>query len=137
MRFGPQWDRYLAGVLWAYRNTPHELTRKKPPFLLFGYDCRFPTEAALLPPEPMEYTDISDYQEELVLSLSSARELAALNIKAAQKRYKHQYDRHAALFKYQVGDLVLIRFLMKKLESRGNYLVPGMDLTELWNVGIQ
>ena len=96
-RFEPQWDRYLAGMLWAYRNTPHESTRVKPSFLLLGYDCRFPTEAVLLPPEPMEYTDISDYQEELVLSLSSARELAALNIKAAQKRYKRQYDRYAAL----------------------------------------
>jgi len=21
-RFGPQWDKYLPGVLWAYRNTP-------------------------------------------------------------------------------------------------------------------
>ena len=45
-----------------------------------------------------------------MLSLLSASELAALNIKAAQKRYKRQYDRHAALSKYQVGDLVLIRF---------------------------
>jgi len=109
-RFGPQWDRYLSGVLWAYRNTPHESTREKPSFLLFGYDCRSPTEAAYLPTESIEYTDISDYQEELVLSLSSARELAASNIKAAQKCYKRQYDKHAASSQYRVGDLVLIRF---------------------------
>ncbi len=35
-RFGTQWDRYLSGVLWAYRNTPHESTGEKPSFLLFG-----------------------------------------------------------------------------------------------------
>ena len=25
-RFGPQWDQYLSGVLWAYCNVPHEST---------------------------------------------------------------------------------------------------------------
>ena len=38
-RFGLQWDRYLSGVLWAYRNTPHESTGEKLSFLLFGMDC--------------------------------------------------------------------------------------------------
>ena len=26
---GKQWDQYLHGVLWAYRNTPHEATAEK------------------------------------------------------------------------------------------------------------
>ena len=59
--FGAQWDNYLPGVLWAYRNTPHESTGEKPSFLLFGMDCRSPTEAALLPPTPTQVTDVSDY----------------------------------------------------------------------------
>ena len=25
-KFGMQWDKYLSGVLWAYRNTPHSTT---------------------------------------------------------------------------------------------------------------
>ena len=37
--FGNQWDRYLSGVLWAYRNTAHDSTQEKPSFLL---DCRTP-----------------------------------------------------------------------------------------------
>ena len=28
-RFGPQWDCYLSGVLWAYRNIWHESTGEK------------------------------------------------------------------------------------------------------------
>ena len=48
--FGNQWDRYLSGVLWAYRNTAHDSTQEKPSFLFFGVDCRTPTEAAILPP---------------------------------------------------------------------------------------
>ena len=42
-RFGMQWDQYLSGVLWAYRNTPHDTAGKKPSYLLFGMDLRSPT----------------------------------------------------------------------------------------------
>ena len=110
MKFGNQWDCYLSGVLWAYRNTPHEATKEKPSYLLFGTDCRFPTEAAFLPIEPIEYTDVEEYKEEVTLSLSSARELAASNIRTAQKRYKEQYDKRATPSSFKVGDLVLVRF---------------------------
>ena len=93
MKFSNQWDRYSSGVLWAYRNIPHEATKEKPSYLLFGTDCRFPTEATFLPIEPIEYTDVEEYKEEVTLSLSSARELAASNIWTAQKKYKEQYNK--------------------------------------------
>ncbi len=83
-KFGRQWDQYLPGLLWAYRNTPHDSTREKPSFLLFGLDWRSPTEAAILPPTPLQLTDVADYRQELVLSLSSARELSAKNIRTSQ-----------------------------------------------------
>jgi len=110
VKFNKQWDRYLPGVLWAYRNTPHEATKEKPSYLLFGYDCRSPTEAAFLPVELQGCTDTMEYREELVLSLASARELAAANIKRAQDHYKKQYDRHATPRDYDIGDLVLVKF---------------------------
>ena len=108
--FGNQWDQYLSGVLWAYRNTPHDSTGEKPSFLLFWLDCRSPTEAALLPTHPLEPTDISDYREELMLSLSSARDLAAKSIHRAQRKYKTQYDRKTTQHKYRIGVWVLVRF---------------------------
>jgi len=70
----------LAGVLWAYRNIPLNPQNKRS---VPGYDWHLPTEIAFLPPEPMEYTEISDHQEKLILSLSSGRELAASNIRNA------------------------------------------------------
>lgn len=60
-KFGRQWDKYLHGVLWAYRNTPHESTGEKPSFLLYGIDCRSPTESALLPPNQLEANGLDDY----------------------------------------------------------------------------
>ena len=47
--FRVQWDWYLPGVLWAYCNMPHDSTGEMPSFLLYGVNCRHPTEAALLP----------------------------------------------------------------------------------------
>ena len=68
-----QWDQYLSGVLWAYRNTPHSSTGEKPSFLLLGFDCCSLTESALLPAKSL---NVSDYQEQMMLSLSTARSLA-------------------------------------------------------------
>ena len=109
-RFGNQWDTYLPGVLRAYRNTPHTSTGEKPSFLLFGLDCRSPTEAAFLPTADINLTDVCDYREELMLTLSSARELAARNIQRAQKRYKDQYDRRISTPDLRIGEWVLVRF---------------------------
>ena len=105
--FSPQWDRYLPRILWAYRNTPHEATGEN---LLFGVDCRPPTEAALFPSHPVEPGNITDYREEVVLSLSSARELAASSICRTQQKYKTTYNWKATSTHYQIGDWVLVKF---------------------------
>ena len=91
-KYGAQWDQYIHGVVWAYRNTPHSSTGEKPSYLLFGMDCRTPTEAALLPPKPLRTTEISDYREEMVIALSSARALAMKYNQKSQRQYKQQYD---------------------------------------------
>ena len=109
-KFGCQWDRFLPGILWAYRNTPHSSTGEKPSFLLFGVDCRSPTEAAYLPADDTCPTDLEDYREELMLSLKSARELASSCIQKAQRQYKEQYDRRAREKTLRVGAWVLIYF---------------------------
>ena len=82
-QFDNQWDRHLPALLWAYWNAPHDTT-----FLLFGWDCRSPTEAALLPVTNIQPTSIEDYREELILTLSSARKTALDTIRKAQRQYK-------------------------------------------------
>ena len=109
-RFGKQWDQYLSSVLWAYRNTPHESTGEKPSFLLFGWDLRSPTEAAFVQPANMTPTTAEDYREEVMFSLTSARQLAAQSVEKVQQRYKKYYDRHAKSVEYRVGDWIFIRF---------------------------
>ena len=139
MKFGVQWDQYLHGVLWAYRNTPHSSTGEKPSYLLFGFDCRFPTEAALLPTRTISPTNISDYREELTLSLSFARTTAMKTSQESQRQYKGQYDKTAVKSKLQIGDWVLVYFphdetgKMRKLSQpwHGPYRVISKNDTDV------
>ena len=110
--FGSQWDLYVSRALWAYRNVPHESTGEKPSFLLLEIDCRTPTEAALLPSNDLEVTEVSKYREKVILSLSTARRLAAESIRTAQARYKNSYDKTArqANYRYKLADWVLVHF---------------------------
>jgi len=55
-------------------------------------------------------TDVSDYKEQLILSLTSVCELAATNIQAAQKRYKKYHDCNAHQKGYKLGNWVLVWF---------------------------
>ena len=109
-QFGRQWDRYLPGILWAYRNTPHSSTGEKPSLLLFGVDCRSPTEAAYLPVSDMFSIEVSDYREELMVSLSSAQNLALKTIQGAQAKYKKAYDKNARGDRIRTGSWVMVYF---------------------------
>ena len=106
--YGVRWYWYLPGVLWAYRNTPHDSTGEKPSFLLFGVDCRYPTEAALLHPSSVKPVAVEDYREELMLMLREACKQAAVSIQRAQQRYKKYYDQHSRDSTIRVGDWVLV-----------------------------
>ena len=121
-KFGNQWDTYLFGVLWAYRNTPHSSTGEKPSFLLFGVDCRSPTEAAYMPLSDVFPTQLDDYREQLMAALSTARESAARSIQRAQHRYKEQYDRGTKSPNVRVGEWVFVRFPQGSSPDRG--MVP-------------
>ena len=62
------------------------------------------------PPHTLETCEISDYREKVVLSLSTARQLAADAIRAAQATYKQSYDWSSCAIDYKVGDWVVVKF---------------------------
>ena len=67
----------------------------------------------LISPSLLELTELNFYSEELVLSLSMAREVAALHIRRAQVKYKKLHDKKAKLSTFKIGEWVLVRFPMK------------------------
>ena len=95
-------------------------------YLLFGMDCRTPTEAALLKPSSLWPGDIQDYREELSPSLSSAREIAAKAVQKAQQCYKASYDSKLKPITYRVSDRVMVKF---PADDSINFLAHGMVLT--------
>ena len=143
-QYGSQWDKFLNAALWAYRNTPHETTGEKPSFLLFGFDCRSPAEAAFLPVEDFIPTSVDDYRETLMLHLSLARKSALESISKSQQRYKHQYDRKVKPYKYTIGAWVLIRFPAEETGKRrklshpwhGPYRITSCDETNVTAVKV-
>ena len=106
-------------MLWVYRNAPHDVTKEKTSFLMFGVNLRSPTEAALLPPDSVEPSDVADYRRELIPSLSSARDLAVGNIKKGQESSKKCYGLKSRVTNFDIGDWVLVRFPQD--ESRRNH----------------
>ena len=68
-------------------------TGEKSSFLMFGFDCHHPTEAATLPPKFPNHTDISDFSQQLILSLLSARALAKKSLSKAQQIQKAGYEK--------------------------------------------
>ena len=58
--------------------------------------------------------DVDDYRQEMPLSLSSARDIAAASIQKAQGRYKKSHDKRCFTHQYKIGRWILIRFPQKK-----------------------
>ena len=64
---------------------PYSSNGEKASFLLFGFDCCHSTEAVVLPKKSLNAAKVMDYQEKLVLSLSS--------VKALQWNQSSKYNR--------------------------------------------
>ena len=63
-----------------------------------------------MPPHPLDPADVVDYQQQMILSLSSARQNAVACVRKAQQKYKTAYDRKVSVQTYHIGDWVMVRF---------------------------
>lgn len=50
IKFGDQWDTYLAGLLWAYRNTPHVPPTRSHHFSYLEWTAGHPVKQHYFPP---------------------------------------------------------------------------------------
>jgi len=126
-QFNTQWDAYLPELLWAYRNTIYESTGEKLPFLFLGIDCnrKTPSEVALLSPNPVDPMDVSDYCQQMVLSLSSTWETAKKCVKKTQEKYKAYYDKKPN-YSTTLKHWVLVKFPTKETGKQ-------RKLSQLWH----
>ena len=85
-----------------------DLTTGETPFrLLYGREAVLPTDEVSFPLTECREVIIGTYFEEMATMFSDAWALAQKRIKASQERQKQQFDKHATLPPYQVGDSVV------------------------------
>ena len=110
-KFGHQWGHHLHVVLWAYCNIPYDATGEKPSYMLFGCDLRTPTEAALMPPHTLDPQDVQDYREEVIMSLSSARDLAvkALSLAHSNSTRLSAIEQQPWITVWETGKLHIVK----------------------------
>ena len=108
---GKAWDEHLPYVLYAYRSSPHRVTKESPAYLLYGRELRGPHHVGLLTGKvPPEDGPGGDYLRHYVRRLRSAWNLAYHSTRAQQGHDRDTADRSADLSPlYEPNDRVLLR----------------------------
>lgn len=89
---------------------------------MFGVDLRAPTDAAILPTEPIVPCNMEEYRKELIHSLSSAGEIAVSCMESEQKKSKIQLQCNPKEFK--LGDWVFVDFPVEETGKKRKLSKP-------------
>ena len=100
------WPEILPSVMMAHRMTPcTQASQVSPFFLLFGREMHIPIDTALLPKDNLSQNH-KVHLNNVLKQLETTRKIATENIKAAQVRYKHQFDKWSQEPKFQPAERV-------------------------------
>jgi predicted DNA-binding protein (UPF0278 family) len=126
------WDRYLAAVLFAYREVPQASTGFSPFELLYGRAVRGPMqvlEDIWTGEETSEVHNTYQYVLDLKHRLEETCKIAAESVKNAGMTFKHHYDKKARRRYLDVGDRVLVLLPTDRnkmmLQWKGPFHVTG------------
>ena len=100
------WPEILPSVMMAHRMTPcTQASQVSPFFLLFVREMHIPIDTALLPKDNLSQNH-KVHLNNVLKQLETTRKIATENIKAAQVRYKHQFDKRSQVPKFQPTERV-------------------------------
>ena len=110
------WDRYLSGVLLAYRTTQHATTRFSPFYLTYGRDPRLPIDLDWPQDQPEPPETLHKRVHNITARLDQSRAEVISSVERAQEKQKTAYDATIRPRTYNIGDKVLL--LRSKLLNR-------------------
>lgn len=118
------WDLYLPFALFAYRTSISASSKYSPFKLMYGRECRFPTDIIL--PESKTKVIFSENENELRIKLLKGleieREIAKFNIENSQVKQKENYNSKIdKVTSFNVGDWV---WLENKTKSKSKKFKP-------------
>jgi len=104
------WDRYLPGILAAYRFSTHSSTNFSPFRLCFGQDPRLPIDLQWDIPVQGTTAPMTLQQRgyQMLSKLEPDRMAARDNIKKAQDRQQRNHDLRITPYTFQIGERVLL-----------------------------
>ena len=113
-----EWDKHIGSVLFAYRTTKHNTTRKTPFFMVYGRE-------AILPIEDFETGEnfgmdaIIERTYDLI-NLVDDRIKALENIERSQEQQKNRHDNKIKKeIKFEIGDKILLKDAAKEKQWSG------------------
>lgn len=148
-----QWDLYIPCILWAYRETPHDVTGYSPFELMYGRAPHGPL--AILrkfwtgewsPPDGLN-TSATQYLNDLRKRMAESWQIAQEHSNEVQRRYVTRYNLRATEKYFHDGDSVLVleTGMMGKMRPKwsgpatvkskcrdNSYVVKFTDGTERW-----
>ena len=102
------WDKFLQGVLFAYRTTPHPATGESPFVLMHGREARLPLDVIKSSTAEL-LTDINEHKLKLTIDLKKAHQIVKEKLKEAAVAMKKQWDSHLRDPQtFEPGDRVLL-----------------------------
>src|SRR5438045_8519909 len=113
-----QWDKHIESVLFAYRTTKHNTTKKTPFFMVYGRE-------AILPIEDFENgenfgKDATIERSYDLINLADERIKALENIERSQVQQKNRHDiKIKEETKFNIGDKILLKDAIKEKQYSG------------------
>ena len=105
------WDRYLPGALFAYREIPQESTKFSPFELLYGRVPKGPTQLLFDCWTGESHSDpklVSEYVQNLKESMTEMVQLAQDAVQSASRRNHHYKLQRGGVRTFKVGSKVLV-----------------------------
>src|SRR5271155_4207877 len=107
------WDRYLPYILYAYRTSPHSVTKYSPFYLLYGREAKYPLDTLVRESSTLNIEAMCDdesvrrYITELITTLQLARSTV---IQQADKAKTAREKKNASMDMphYLVGSKVML-----------------------------
>ncbi|WAR11325.1 LOW QUALITY PROTEIN: hypothetical protein MAR_025505 [Mya arenaria] len=107
------WDLYLDYVVLAYNSSVHDSTGYSPHYTVYGTEMLLPIAIlngdAQFGVQRDDNTTLPTFVSELKVIFKEIHALVRPNLSKSSERQKKQYDCRVKLYKYIVGDIVLLK----------------------------
>src|SRR5436190_19747975 len=113
-----EWDEHIESVLFAYRTTRHNTTKKTPFFMVYGREAILPIE---------EFKDGENFGKDAIIertydliNLVDERIKALENIERSQEQQKNRHDNKIKKeIRFEIGDKILLKDAAKEKQWSG------------------